>query len=133
VLGGLRRNGTVAYEMLHARAIDWTTIRVIGEHAPKKKARAQRPPKAAPIEQPSTPAPEPAPVAAAEAATALEDCISVTYDASTAIATLEGRERALRTMADEIAAELAVLRQQPKLGPKGARAMQLIAEIMKGD
>lgn len=136
MVGNAIRSDILAVKYLpDSRQYDLTTLKVTkrGEElfaatdAPKpatafskpRQSKRARVPSAADADAPSSP-------------TSLEDCISVNFDDAD-ISKLEERERVLRSMADEIAADIAVLRQQPKLGPKGARAMQLIAEIMKGD
>lgn len=65
-----------------------------------------------------------APAATHGAGDGLAESISVTYSPD--------EIEALGEISDKLAALVAVLRAQPKLGPKGAAAMNLIAQLMAG-
>jgi hypothetical protein len=109
----LRVGGFVTYEKLHLRAIDWTTVAVVGE---KRAKVSKRTAKAKPSKAATSP-------------DGLEDCTSVTYQPEE-IAALVELEGTLRVALDKVSEVVRALQASPRLGPKGAAAMRLIATLM---
>lgn len=113
VLSGLRRSGAVGYEMKHARAIDWTTVRVLGDEGTKARAPKMKKPKADVVTYPLSAVTEPEPD--------LAEAITVTFTREE-IAHLEGLHAHLGALVE-------TLKASPPLGREGAFLVGLVAKL----
>lgn len=113
VLSGLRRNGSVTYEMVNPRAIDWTTVRVLGDEGKKARAPKLKTPKADVVTYPLS--------AVVEPEADLAEAITVTF-------TREEIEH-LEAMHAHLGALVETLKASPPLGKEGAFLVGLVAKL----
>lgn len=112
VLSGLRRNGSVSYEMVNPRAIDWTTVRVLGDEGKKARAPKRKRQKAEPVETA---------LAHSQSSDDLAEAITVTFTRS--------EVARLAVLAQELTNLVATLEASPPLGREGAFLVGLVAKL----